>query len=73
MVRVMDEQALATEIRQVMYRHTSGRLASIAAVDARPEGAAVSAGYRRYLAGLSDGTHELADAIEAVLKHQESR
>ena len=70
-MRAMDKQALATEIRQVMHRHTSGRLASIAAADARPEGAAVTADYRRYLAGLSDGTHELADAIEAVLKRQE--
>jgi hypothetical protein len=66
-------QALAEEVRRVMHRHTSGRLANIAAVDARPEGAAVTAGYRRYLAGLSDGTHELADAIEAVLKRQESQ
>ena len=72
-MRVMDEQALATEIRQVMYRHTSGRLANLAAADARPKDAAVTAGYRRYLAGLSDGTHELADAIEAVLKRRESR
>ena len=54
-----------------MYRHTSRRLAHIAAVDARPEGAAVTVGYRRYLAGLSDGAHELADAIEAVPKRQE--
>lgn len=66
-------QALTEEIRQVMHRHTSGRLASIAAVNARPESAAATAGYRRYLAGLSDGTHELADAIEVVLKRQESR
>lgn len=66
-------QALTEEIRQIMRRHTSGRLASIAAVDARPEGAAVTVGYRRYLAGLSDGAHELADAIEAVLKRQESQ
>nr|DAP11166.1 MAG TPA: hypothetical protein [Caudoviricetes sp.] len=66
-------QALTEEIRQIMRRHTSGRLASITAVNARPEGAAVTAGYRRYLAGLSDGTHELADAIEAVLKRQESQ
>ena len=72
-MRAMGKQALATEIRQVMHRHTSGRLASIAAVNARPEGAAVTAGYRHYLAGLSDGTHELADAIEAVLKRQESQ
>ena len=69
----MSMQALAEEIRQVMHRHTSGRLASIAAVNARPESAAVTAGYRRYLAGLSDGAHELADAIEAVLKRQESQ
>lgn len=69
----MSMQALAEEIRQVMHRHTSGRLANIAAADARPKEGAATAGYRRYLAGLSDGAHELADAIEAVLKRQESR
>ena len=36
-------QALTEEVRRVMHRHTSGRLASIAAVDARPEGTAVTA------------------------------
>lgn len=66
-------QALTEEVRRVMHRHTSGRLANLAAVDARPKDAAVTAGYRRYLAGLSDGTHELADAIEAVLKRRESQ
>lgn len=66
-------QALAEEIRQVMHRHTSGRLANIAAADARPKEGAATVAYRRYLAGLSDGAHELADAIEAVLKRQESQ
>ena len=66
-------QAPTEEVRRVMHRHTSGRLANLAAVDARPKDAAVTAGYRRYLAGLSDGTHELADAIEAVLKRRESQ
>ena len=69
----MSAQALAEEIRRVMYRHTSRRLAHIAAVNARPKDAAVTVGYRRYLAGLSDGAHDLADAIEAVLKRQESQ
>lgn len=69
----MSMQALAEEIRQVMHRHTSGRLANIAAADARPKEGTATAGYRRYLAGLSDGAHELADAIEAVLKRQESQ
>ena len=70
-MKAVSVQALTEEVRRVMHRHTSGRLASIAAVDARPEGTAVTVGYRRYLAGLSDGTHELADAIEAVPKRRE--